>query len=131
MYVEWPLFATLLDNVQLSLAKADLHIAAMYAGLVREAAVRERIFGLVEAEHGRTLRAVLAATGQSRLLEHDPEQARSIERRNPYVDPLSYIQVALLGRLRAEGVDDAERQALTRSILLTINALAAGLRSTG
>ncbi len=107
MYAEWPFFATLLDNVQLSLAKADMHIAAMYAGLVPDRGLAGRIFGLVRAEYERTERALLAATGQSRLLEREPALERSID------------------------LDAMDRERLTRAILLTINAIAGGLRNTG
>lgn len=131
MYARWPFFETLLDNVQLSLAKADMHIAAMYAGLVPERTVAERLFGEIRMEHERTVRTVLAVTRQQQILEREPALQRSIERRNPYVDPASYIQVALLRRLRAPGLDNAERERLTRTILLTINAIAGGLRNTG
>jgi phosphoenolpyruvate carboxylase len=131
MYARWPFFGTLLDNVQLSLAMADMRFAALYAGLVPDARLRERVFGSVCEEHDRTVRAVLAATGQSRLLERDPSLIRSIERRNPYLDSLSYLQVELLRRLRAGGLSEADRDRLTGAVLMTINAIAGGQRSTG
>lgn len=131
MYRRWPFFETLLDNVQLSLAKADMHIAALYAGLVPDRVLAERLLGQIRAEYERTVRSVLRVTGQQRILEREPALQRSIERRNPYVDPVSYIQVALLRRLRTPGLDDDERERLTRTILLTINAIAGGLRNTG
>ncbi len=131
MYRHWPFFESLLDNVQLSLAKADMHIAALYAGLVPDRALAERLLGRIRAEYERTVRGVLAATGQQRILEREPSLQRSIERRNPYVDPVSYIQVALLRRLRTPGLDDAERERLTSTVLLAINAIAGGLRNTG
>jgi phosphoenolpyruvate carboxylase len=105
----------------------DLPIARRYAGLVEDAVLRERVFARVAEEHARTLRMVLAVTGQERLLQGDPTVARSIRLRNPYVDPLSLIQVELLRRKRrGEGGDE-----LDYVLAATINGIAAGLRNTG
>jgi phosphoenolpyruvate carboxylase len=124
---DWPFFAALLSNAEMALAKADLAIGASYAGLVEDEPLREEIWAWICAEYERTRELVLAVTGQARLLDRTPVLQRSIERRNPYVDPLSVIQVELLRRVRRDGAS-AE---LARAILLTINGIAGGLRNTG
>ena len=123
----FPLFHDLVDNVELGMAKADLSIARHYAGLVADQAMRERVVQLIFEEFERTRRVVLDLTGQSTLLEKNPVLARSIKLRNPYVDPLSLIQVELLRRKRA-GEDSDE---LNYALAATINGVAAGLRNTG
>jgi len=127
MVQEFPLFDDLIHNVEMGLAKADLSIARLYAGLVADEALRERVFGMIAEEFERTKRVVLRLTGQTRLLERNPMLARSIRLRNPYVDPLSLIQVALLRRKRA-GEDGVN---LNYALAATINGIAAGLRNTG
>jgi len=123
----FPLFAELIANVELGLAKADLSIARLYAGLVSDAVLRDRVFGMLFAEFERTKWVVLHLTGQTTLLEKNPVLARSIRLRNPYVDPLSLIQVELLRRKR-QGEDDDN---LNYALAATINGIAAGLRNTG
>ncbi len=127
MMAEFPLFIDLIRNVEMALAKADLGIAALYASLVHEADLRERVFTKLQAEFDRTLQAVLAVTGQHELLEKNQVLARSIRLRNPYVDPMSLIQVELLRRKR-QGEDTPE---VNRAIAGTINGISAGLRNTG
>ena len=123
----FPLFHDLIDNVELGMAKADLTIARQYAGLVTDSSIRDRVLALFEEEFERTKRVILELTGQSTLLERNPVLARSIRLRNPYVDPLSLIQVELLRRKRAgEESDD-----LNYALAATINGIAAGLRNTG
>ncbi len=92
--------------------------------------MREEIFGLIQAEHERTTRMICEVADVGELLERAPVLAQSIARRNPYVDPLSYIQVELLERLRAEP-DGAARAALEDAIMLSISGIAAGLKNTG
>jgi phosphoenolpyruvate carboxylase len=129
MVRDFPLFADLIHNVEMGLAKADLSIARLYAELVTDSALRERVFAMIVEEFERTKRLVLRLTGQTRLLERDPVLARSIRLRNPYVDPLSLIQVALLRRKREqEGKEDVD---LDYALAATINGIAAGLRNSG
>ena len=123
----FPLFTELIANVEMGLAKADLSIARLYAGLVSDAALREQVFGMLFEEFERTKAVVLRLTGQTTLLEKNPVLARSIRLRNPYVDPLSLIQVELLRRKR--GGEDNEN--LNYALAATINGIAAGLRNTG
>ena len=123
----FPLFHDLIDNVELGLAKADLSIARLYASLVSDRSLRERVVGMILEEFERTKRVVLELTGQATLLENNPVLARSIRLRNPYIDPLSLIQVELLRRKRA----GEESENLNYALAATINGIAAGLRNTG
>jgi len=109
------------------LAKADLSITRRYADLVSDSHVRERVFAIIAEEFQRTRRMVLQISGQSHLLESDPALARSIRLRNPYVDPMSLIQIELLRRKRA----GEESEDLDYALAATINGIAAGLRNTG
>jgi phosphoenolpyruvate carboxylase len=124
---EFPLFIDLIRNVETALAKSDFGIAQLYASLVTDTGIRERVFATLEAEFHRTRRSILAITGQSELLENNQVLARSIRLRNPYVDPISLIQVDLLRRKRAGDNSDA----INRALSATINGIAAGLRNTG
>ena len=117
----------MIANVELGLAKADLSIARLYAGLVSDAGLREQVFSMLFEEFERTKEMVLRLTGQRTLLEKNPVLARSIRLRNPYVDPLSLIQVELLRRKRS-GEDNDN---LNYALAATINGIAAGLRNTG
>ncbi len=130
MYAEWPFFSTMIDSAQMILGKADLHIASRYADLCLDAAVRGEIFGLIEAEHERTTRMICNVADVGELLEDQPVLRRSISLRNPYVDPMSYIQVELLERLRAAPEGPAHA-ALEDAIMLSISGIAAGLKNTG
>jgi phosphoenolpyruvate carboxylase len=127
MYRDWPFFQTLLSNMDMVLAKADIHIASRYAALVANEELRDRIFGRIQAEMQRTVNYLLAITGQRELLESNPMLARSFRNRSPYIDPLNHLQVDALRRFRAGEQDDKVK----RAILLTINGIAAGLRNSG
>ncbi len=129
MVREWPFFRTIIDFAQMSLAKADLDIFERYLELV-PAELRERFRGLIREEHDLTVEQVERATGHA-LLEHDPTLARSIELRNPYVDPISFLQVELLGRLRALPEESPEREGLEYAVLVSLLGVAAGMRNTG
>ncbi|MFO7679056.1 MAG: phosphoenolpyruvate carboxylase [Chloroflexota bacterium] len=132
MYQEWVFFRHIINNAQLALAKADMGIARLYAGLVTDEKVRESIYGQIAAAFEETSRLVLLVTGQQELLDHTPTLKRIIRRRNPYVDPLNFLQVALLRRLRAlPEQNGAEAQQILQAIFLTINGVAEGLKNTG
>jgi phosphoenolpyruvate carboxylase len=127
MMREFPLFIDLVRNVELALAKADMGIASLYASLVPDEALGRRIFAKLQAEYRLSLAMILAVAGQKNLLETNDVLARSIRLRNPYVDPLSLIQVELLRRKRA----GEETPEINRAIASTINGISAGLRTTG
>ncbi len=131
MYGSWPFFRTLIENVQLDIAKADMGIAEHYASLVTDTAIRTRIFSEMRAEHERARQMVCRITGQTELLEKSPVMQRSIERRNPYIDPLNFIQVALLRKLRSLPTDSPDRAPTLAAALATINGIAAGMKTTG
>jgi len=124
MYARWPYFRTVIGNVEMVLAKADLGIAARYARLAPEAA-RRAVWPRIEAEFRLTRRWVKRVENVERLLDGNPPLQRSIALRNPYVDPMSFLQVELMRRKRdGEGGTD-------RPLLLTLSGIAAGLRNTG
>jgi len=132
MHDGWAFFHMLLETAELSLLKADMGIAGIYSRLVPDQAMAERTFSEIQAEYERTVRAVLAVKGQVKLMEDEPVIERSVHLRNPYVDPLNFLQVELLRRLRS--LDDAEGEdarAVREAVMVTINGIAAGLRNTG
>lgn len=145
MYRQWPFLRTFLDNLQMTLSKADMHIAQNYATLANDEAQRERISREIQQEYQRARAMVIKIVGGKELLDNTLVLQESIRRRNPYVDPLSYFQVVLLRRLRALGgplmldkmaqqdttPEERERIRLTYAVLLTINGVAAGIRNTG
>ncbi|MGH8693119.1 MAG: phosphoenolpyruvate carboxylase, partial [Burkholderiales bacterium] len=127
MYCDWPFFRTLLSNMDMLLAKSDISIASRYAELVTDDELRERIFTRIQDEWHRTVRCLLAITGQSELLEANAALSRSLRNRSPYIDPLNHLQVELLRRYRS----GETQERIKRAILLTINGIAAGLRNSG
>jgi phosphoenolpyruvate carboxylase len=132
MHAGWPFFQTMVDNAQLTMRKADMKIAALYSTLVADAEIRRRVFGLIEAEFARTEAAILAVTAQKQLLGNEPVLLRSVQLRNPYIDPLNYLQVEMLRRLRAEKSPGAVEKAALQSVIeLTINGISGGLKNTG
>jgi phosphoenolpyruvate carboxylase len=124
----WPFFASMLEAVAVSLAQADMRIAARYAELCDDRALGRRLFKRIALGHGRAVRAVRIILERPGPLEPSSPVGRTIDLRNPYVDPLSFIQIELLRRKRSR---DEPAEDLDRAILLTINGLSAALRSTG
>ena len=129
LYARWPFFASLVDNAELALARADLGVARQYAALAGDTATGP--WATIEAEHARTVAWLGRLTGRDRLLELEPELRRRMALRDPYVDSLSEMQVTLLARLRACAPDDPDRPRLLRLVQLTVNGIAAGLQRTG
>jgi phosphoenolpyruvate carboxylase len=127
LHEAWPFFATTLSNMEMVLAKSDMHIARRYSGLVEDRALAEAIFGRIEAEWERTVEALLTITGQTALLDRHPDLAEALRTRLPYIDPLNHLQIELIRRRRAGDTDEAVRE----GIHLTINGVAAGLRNSG
>ncbi len=128
MYQRWPFWTSALDNAQMILAKADLTIARLYADLVEDQALASKIFDRIAEEYRRTVDMICRITGQREPLERMPILLHSIQRRNPYVDALSYIHLVLLRRLRANG---EPREELLTGVLESISGIAAGLKNTG
>jgi phosphoenolpyruvate carboxylase len=132
MYQSWPFFKTMLDNTEVSLLKADLDIAALYVDLVTDHELAQALFTRIKEEYERTKDAILAISGHEALMETEPVTQNAVHLRNPYIDPLNYIQVEMLRRLRAlQDPESDEANDLREVIFLTINGIAAGLKNTG
>jgi len=131
MYAEWPFFRALLDNAEMSLRKADMGIAELYVSLASDTDFAQQTFATIKAEYGQTRAMLLTITKHKSLLENEPRVQRSIDLRNPYIDPLNYIQVEILRRLRKLPYESEEAQALRETMILTVNGIAAGLKNTG
>lgn len=131
MYREWPFFRSLLSNSQMALYKGDMNIAKEYAGLCKDRSVAERLHSKISGEYNRTKEQVLNVSSCSYLMEETPALAFSLERRNPYLDPLNHIQTTLLRRLRDENASEEEHDIWRNPLLRTINAIAQGMRNTG
>ena len=127
LYQRWPFFRSVLSNLAQVLAKSDMGLAARYAELVADEALRHRVFGMIVDEHRRTIAMHKLITGQDDLLADNPALARSVFNRFPYLEPLNHLQVELLRRYRS-GDDD---ELVQRGILLTMNGLASALRNSG
>jgi phosphoenolpyruvate carboxylase len=127
MLSEFPIFLDMVRNVELAMAKADFSIAKLYSTLVPDSGIRDRVYDLLVEEFSRTQRQLLALKNQSELLERNPVLSRSIRLRNPYVDPLSLIQVELLRRKRSS----EDNEELNYALGSTMNGIAAGLHNTG
>ncbi|MGB3353341.1 MAG: phosphoenolpyruvate carboxylase [Mycobacterium sp.] len=127
LYRRWPFFATVLSNMAQVLAKSDLGLAAHYAELVEDEALRHRVFDKIVDEHARTIRMHKLITGQDDLLADNPSLARSVFNRFPYLEPLNHLQVELLRRFRSGDEDEL----VQRGILLTMSGLATALRNSG
>jgi phosphoenolpyruvate carboxylase len=127
MAARWPFLATALANLEMVLAKSDMGIAARYAALVEDQAARDAIFGRIRDDWHRTRDALLAVTGQARLLDRNPKLDASIRLRLPYIEPLNLLQIELLKRHRA-GESDPR---VGEGIQLSINAIATALRNSG
>ena len=129
---DWPFFSALISNAEMACAKADLDIARRYSELYDDETARERIWSAISDELKRTVRELRRVRDEERPLDREPVLQRRIARRNPFIDPLSFIQLELLRRLRADGGDgDGDDPDLVRVSLLAINGIAGGLRNTG
>jgi phosphoenolpyruvate carboxylase len=127
---DWPFFSALLSNAEMACVKADLDIARRYAELYDDEPARERIWGHIQNEFDRTLRELGRVRNEDRLLDREPILQRALERRKPFIDPISFVQLELLRRLRANGTQ-SDQPDLVRASLLAINGIAGGLRNTG
>jgi phosphoenolpyruvate carboxylase len=134
MFRQWPVFSTLLSNMDMVLAKADMRIAERYAGLVKDEGLRMKIFPRIKAEYERTRAHLLAITGQQALLDQNPVLRRSITNRFPYLDPLNHVQVEMLRRYREQialGSAEDVSERVRRGVHISINGIASALRNSG
>ena len=131
MYQHWPFFAVLIDNAEISLAKTDLYIAGQYAALVRPLSTGRAIFSHIEEEYQRSRRAVLEINQTTHLLARQPVLSESISLRNPYVDPLNYLQIRFLKLWRRSRAGEVFDRRLLRLLQITVAGVAFGMKSTG
>lgn len=127
MEEEWPFFRATISNAELAMAKADMLIAERYVKLVKSHEIRDRIWGRIRREYDLAEAALLQIRDQAHLLDREAVLQRSVRRRNPYVDPLSLIEIELLNRLRANPADED----VVHTLHLAVNGIAGGLRNTG
>ena len=128
MYTEWPFFSVLLDNIQMALSKSDIGIAKDYAQLVQNKEAAKDIITDIETEYNATVTTLLEIVGSDELLAENTKLSLSLKRRQPYLDPLNYIQVMLLQKHRKiSGEDTVNFDPLLR----TIHAIAIGMKNTG
>ncbi len=123
---DWPFFRLLLEDVEMVMAKSDADIAAQYSALAGD--LHARYWPFIDAEWQRTVEFILSLKGETELLAYDRRLKRTIRLRNPYVDPISVLQVDLLARWRAGGCHD---EALFEALVATVNGIARGLQNTG
>jgi phosphoenolpyruvate carboxylase len=131
MYEEWPFFRALLSNSQMALFKAQMHIAQTYVSLCLDQQTAKNVYNMINSEHERTVQQVLSVARLPYLMAETPQLALSLNRRNPYLDPLNQIQLMLLQRYRDESVNEEDREIWLDPLLRSINAIAAGMRNTG
>lgn len=131
MYRNWPFFNAFLSNVEMAYAKSDLRIAKQYSKLCDDTHLRDSVMQVIIDEAEKTRTGINLILEQTSLLEHQPNLARSLNWRNAYLDPMSYIQIELLARTRNLDLSETEKTAIHNNLVRTINAIAAGLRNTG
>ena len=134
LYKEWPFFHSLMENVQMALAKANMDIAEEYANLCSDQENAMRIFKIIEAEYHKTVDYVLQISGCEKLLEHQTSLMLSLQRREPYIRPINYIQIMLLKKYRrTQQLAEAhnEESEYLELVLRSISAIASGMRNTG
>lgn len=131
MYHKWPFFHSFLSNTQMSLFKAEMDIAHAYSGLYGNQERAAGIFQTIKSEYHRTIQMITCIAEIDGLMAETPEILLSLTRRNPYLDPLNYIQIEMMRRLKNENPDKKECDRWLNPMLRTINAIAAGMRNTG
>ncbi len=131
MYENWQFFKVLVDNIEMAVKKADMRIAQLYANLAKHIKGADTFFSMIKEEYQSTMNMLLLITGQKSLLDHQPQLKLSLELREPYIDAPTYIQTILLRRLKSSTLSEKEASRLIYPVLLSINAISAGLKNTG
>ncbi len=131
LYQEWPFFRNLLSNAQMALCKSDMNIAKEYAGLCLDENTGKQVHMMISREYHYCVNWILDIAESDQLLAENPKLAASLRRRDEYLGPLNFMQVALLKEIRSQELDVDKQTLLTKSLLGTINAIAAGMRNTG
>jgi phosphoenolpyruvate carboxylase len=131
MFAETPIFRLIIDEAEKTLAQTDLRLARAYAALVPDARARSAILALIEAEHQRSVTAILELTGESELAERFPQFRRRMGRRLAMLERAHWQQIELLRRVRSASADGPERASQLSALLLSINCIAAGFGTTG
>ena len=131
MNTDWPFFKAMMSNLQMSLFKSDMRTALEYSKLCQDQTLRKHVFAKIKKENERTIEQVLTIANIPKLLANDPVLTLSLTRRDPYLDPLGYLQINLLKKYRDESVEPEQATEWQGALLSSINALAAGLRNTG
>ncbi len=132
MYSGWFFFRTVIDNLQMILIKADLNIAEVYSKLEEDIHARDKIFNEFRSQYELAVKTLLLVTGQREILEKNRLLRHSIRVRNPYIDPMNYVQARLLREKREEARYSQEvRRAISTGLLLSIVGIASGMKNTG
>ncbi len=130
MYNEWKFFRALIDNIEMVLLKTDMIIGKEYLSLVHNKSGKE-IFELISEEYELSNSAVLKIINEENLLDHDKSLQRSLLLRNPYIDPISFIQVRFIKEFREKNISNKKREQLLSLLRSSVNGIAAGVRNTG
>ena len=131
MYGEWEFFKTLVDNIEMVLLKTDMIIGREYVSLCNNKRIANQIFNLINKEYELSCSAVLKITGEKNLLDADKSLQKSILLRNPYIDPISFIQVKFVKQFRKKNISKNQRENLLMLLRSTVNGIASGVRNTG
>jgi len=131
MFNEWDFFKVLVDNIEMVLLKTDFTIAHEYLSLCGKDKASKEIFEMIKEEYERSRDAVLKITGEAALLDHNKSLQMSIRLRNPYIDPISFIQVEFMKKFRKKNLSTSEREQLLALLRSTVNGISSGIRNTG
>ena len=131
MYSEWEFFQVLVSNLEMVIVKTDMIIGKEYLSLHQGKREAKKIFNLINNEFELSRNAILKITGEENLLDHDKSLQRSLYLRNPYIDPISFIQIKFIKKFRQKNLPKAEKEKLLSLLRLTVNGIAAGVRNTG
>ncbi len=131
MYKEWDFFKALVSNIEMVLLKTDMIIGKEYISLVKDEKYGKKIFDMINKEYELSCQTLLNITGEENLLDHDKSLQRSLLLRNPYIDPISFIQIKFIKQFRKKSLSKKKKESLLLLLRSTVNGIAAGVRNTG